>query len=246
MGTVITDPALLAEIEAASVNAPAAKSGMIPFSPEWKEAQDRMAYKEAFDEGSGFDQFMAGVGKPVMQLEAGVMNLLGLGDDEYQAEAEQGTTMMEEQHGIPALAGNIVGETAMLALPATKAAQGTLGAMKGYSGLSKAAGTIAAESGLVGGYEFLKEPESDETRLGNAAEAAAWTAVLGAPFSAIRGSRDSVSDTARELLDEGVPLTPGMASETGMATTAERFMSNIPILGRKVKALQDAAIENGI
>jgi hypothetical protein len=211
---------------------------------EAEQRENRLAYRKAFDEGSGFDQFMAGVGKPVLQTEAGLMSALGLGDDAYKRDAREGVLMMEEQHGIPATAGNIVGDIAMTTIPAVKTAQATTRALKGTSGITKAGAAGLAESALIGGYEGLKAPETGENRFDNAVEAAAWTAALGLPGNAIRSSRESVSKNARKLLDKGVRLTPGMASQTGAATTAEKFMSNIPFIGPRVKALQDTAIND--
>lgn len=205
------------------------------------DLQNRLAYRKAFDESSGVDQFMAGVGKGPMQIGKGFKQILGLDDAQDDADI----SMMEEQHGWPALAGNITGEVAMAAIPATGVAKTIAGVTRGAPAVVQAGSVLGGESLLAGATEGLKAPETGETRFGNATDAAKWTAILGVPFAGMSGAVPKVTAEAQKLIDAGVKLTPGMAGGSGSVRAAtEKFMANIPGLGGKVNKMQDTAIED--
>ncbi len=242
MGTIITDPALLAKLNAPADEFPLLDPSTVAGRADIyrdEQMKNRSAYREVFDEASGGEQFMAGVGKPVMELGAGLMDLVGLGSDESRQESD----MMAEQHGGYATAGNIVGEVALAAVPAGQLAKGVQAVTRGAPRLARTGATLTAESGLVGAIEGGKLPGEGETRAENAAEAAKWSMALGVPFAGLQGATAPVSKAAKELLDEGVPLTPGQVGG-GMRTSVEKFMSVIPGLSGKVQKMQDAALDS--
>lgn len=214
---------------------PAAKNMSIA---QGNDLADRDAFRETFDEGNTFDQFMTGVGKAPLQAYYGAKGLLGLTD----AEDEQTLRMLEETHGPAALAGEVVGDVAMLALPGAGVAKGAQAITKTAPRLVQAGTILGAESALAGAAEGVKAPETGETRRENAEEAAKWSMILGAPFAGLRHAKAPVSDAAQELLADNVPITPGMTGGK-IREGAEKFMSVIPGLSGKVKKMQDAALD---
>jgi len=226
----LTDPTLLAEF---NQSAPP-DSG---FDPQ-AEMEERERMRGAFDDTSSFDQFGVGIAKPVVQTYLGAKELFTdlTPDEQFQLRA------LEEVHGGAALAGEMTAEAASLALPLGWLAKGVKSTINVARPLARTLAGLGAESVAVGALEGVKAPEAGETRLGNATQGAVLTGALGALPAGFIAGKEAIPKAARTLLDDGVPLTAGMASGTGIATGLEKFLSTIPIVGRNVKKLQDKAI----
>jgi hypothetical protein len=95
----------------------------------------------------------------------------------------------------------------------------------------------------VGGMEALRSPEPGTSRAENAAEGAAWAAAGGAlipaAIRALRGAKPTRQ--AQELVDRGIRLTPGMASN-GWRQELEQRLALIPGLAGAIRNRQREAL----
>lgn len=202
-----------------------------------EEMAARKAGKEVYEEMGAGEQFMVGVGKGLNQLYYGGKDLLGLSSPEDK----QSLAALEAIEGGWGTAGDVTGNVLTLALPGGAIAKGATGLAKTAPKLALAAG-LGGETALNAAYEGVKAPEVGETRLGNAGEAAAWTAGMGAVGPAFKGLANwRMMDEAKKLRDAGVRLTPGMGYKGDVATTVENFVGKIPFLGSSVDDMQHAA-----
>jgi len=138
-------------------------------------------------------------------------------------------------------AGEVTGELAQLLIPGgvgLKAAKG-LSKLGSLGKLAAKATPFAADVAGSAGLGYVQNPTFGTSRTENALEGAG-SAVLGGALGSI-GSKliRGINKTpeARRLLKEGVPLTPGQASESGTMRGVEALMSWAPIVG---KGTQDA------
>ena len=122
-----------------------------------------------------------------------------------------------------ATVGEIGTDIATLAAPGGAAAKVAQKVVQGGSRLKKALAALGAETGLTAGYEGLKLPEAGQTRTGNAATAALWQAGLGSigPLARARNA-SKITPEGRAMLNQGVPLTPGMARDDWTTRSEER------------------------
>ena len=163
----------------------------IRFDPS-QARTDEFAQREA--EAGPWERFTKGIAAPVIQTGLGIYDLLGGDLSEEQQYALEAT---RRERGLAGTLGGVAGETAMLAVPATKGYQAgvALGrAGRAVPGLmqsapkyaaARAAAPLAAESAVVGGMEALKAPEEGESRLERGLEAGALNLGVGAALSGL-------------------------------------------------------------
>lgn len=190
---------------------------------------------------SGFDKFRAGVGKAFADTGRGIGNLMGLVSDEDIRQANyRDKALMDDGYG---MVGNMGGHAAQFALPggALAGAGKALGS-KGLLNLGtslaapKSVTTAAASGGLYG----LLQPGD---RLENATVGAIGGGLgQGIVSGAGRMLAPSIDDSARGLLNQDIPLTPGMILGGGAKKT-EDALTSVPIVGSAIAKTQNDAVE---
>lgn len=225
---IVTDPELLSQLNDTQQSV----------SPQTQdELNRREAAKMAWGDYSPGQQFALGLAKPFVETYAGVRDIFG----EVPQETRENLQRLEEAQSPMATLGSITGDVAALAVPLPLPQKLSM-----FPKMAQRLARLAAETVKVGGYEGLKIPEADETRLGNAGTGAGYTAGLGtlgiATGQALSaGGRYLRSDGAGKLLEEGVELTPGMIGVKPLATL-ESKMADLPLIGTPVRRMQDNAV----
>lgn len=170
--------------------------------------------------GSPTEQVLAGIGHGMVNVGRGVGQAFGMIPQADIDEAKRlDQTLMQSGYG---KTGDVIGSVA-----ATLPAMAVPGANTVLGG--------AALGGALGG---LQPVASDESRLQNAGLGALGGGVgaLGAKALS-RALSPKLAQGAKELMDEGVTLTPGQMIGGGFKT-AEEKMSSIPVIGDFINAAQ--------
>ena len=211
--------------------------------PEKTAAQ--LGAEQAWEESPAWVKFGVGVAKPFVETWKGVKDLVGVDlSDEEMAALER----LQEVKGGWGTAGQITGELATLAVPAGAAAKGVRAASQGprlVRALAAARGApLAAEMATVGGMESLKAPTDDRSRGEAFVEGAVGTAVGAGAGQVLKRALGGLTfrEGAKELLDAGVPLTPGQAANSGLQTM-ENALANVPVVGTPIRNMQRKAVE---
>lgn len=184
---------------------------------------------------SGVQKFMAGVGKSFVDTGEGLGQLVGLVPDSQVAERRR----LDEplMHGA-GLAGNIVGQTAQIAIPvpAGVAAKGAslLGRAAPYAGAAARSGLFSAAQGTVG----------NESRLANgglgALAGAGGQAINAAGAGLARGAISRMEPAAANLARkaEGYGLNLGLPalSDNPLVRTVASQMERLPFSGATKRA----------
>jgi hypothetical protein len=181
-----------------------------------------------------------GFAKPIVETVYGARSLLkkALGQDPALTPMQQKVLdTVNQPLGTAGNVGQLGGNVAMLAAPG--------GAV---SRLPRAIARLGADVGLnaaAGGLQAAGQGK-------DALEGAAWGAAgagLGAGLGAGAGKAVAAGKNAltlrpgaRELIDAGVPLTPGQAVN-GVVQATENMLSNIPLVGTGIRKLQKQAAE---
>lgn len=191
---------------------------------------------------SGMQKFLAGFGKSGVDTVEGIGQLIGVVPDAQVAERRQrDAALMDTGAG---LAGNIVGQTAQIAVPvpAGAAAKGAslLGRAAPYAGAAARSGLFSAAQGTVG----------DESRVANGGLGALFGAggqgVSSAGGALARGAVSRLDDAAGALARkaEGYGLKLGLPNftENPLVRTVANQMERLPFSGatKRVKANQEA------
>ena len=221
-------------------------------------AYRRAAPKEApIDPTEGMstaERLLAGTGKAFVDIGRAAKQIVGMGDDQEIADArERDRALMGTGAGIT---GNLIGNLAASLLPAGAAGVALRGAaaVPALSGALRA-GQAAAEAhpllaamapgaasgALMGALEPTVEGESRARNM--ATNAAIGGAVGAAPRALARVVRPETSAGAKQLIDEGVRLTPGQALG-GAWKASEEKLASLPILGDIIKGAQRRGIED--
>lgn len=221
-------------------------------------AYRRAAPKEApIDPTEGMstaERLLAGTGKAFVDIGRAAKQIVGMGDDQEIADArERDRALMGTGAGIT---GNLIGNLAASLLPAGAAGVALRGAaaVPALSGALRA-GQAAAEAhpllaamapgaasgALMGALEPTIEGESRARNM--ATNAAIGGAVGAAPRVLARVVKPETSAGAKQLIDEGVRLTPGQALG-GAWKASEEKLASLPILGDIIKGAQRRGIED--
>ena len=221
-------------------------------------AYRRAAPKEApIDPTEGMstaERLLAGTGKAFVDIGRAAKQIVGMGDDQEIADArERDRALMGTGAGIT---GNLIGNLAASLLPAGAAGVALRGAaaVPALSGALRA-GQAAAEAhpllaamapgaasgALMGALEPTVEGESRARNM--ATNAAIGGAVGAAPRVLARVVKPETSAGAKQLIDEGVRLTPGQALG-GAWKASEEKLASLPILGDIIKGAQRRGIED--
>lgn len=189
------------------------------------------------DDMSGFQQVWAGVGKSLADTARGVQQLAQGDTEASKAEAMRVRDQDEALAGSKGgLVGNIAGQVAQMAVPVGAAAKGLSFAGKAapYVGAALRSGVFAGSQPVVTG----------ETRLGNAAEGAAWGAAgqgisQGAGRLA-KGAKDKIAPEVAALYKKaqqaGIPVHFSQLSDSKFVKTLASTLSYLPFSGGAAKA----------
>lgn len=190
-----------------------------------------------------YEDFAEGMGVSGLELWYGMKDLVGEMDDEDKA------TLMDWKKDAGesgwGTAGQVVGEIAQFIVPGGVALKGLKGASK-LKGLAKAygaTGIAVTEAGVGAGLGATRLPEAGETRGENAAlEGALGLAGAGAGKLLEKGVRGlTKTRAAQQMLDEGIPLTPGQQAASPIVKSAEKFLDFVPTFSRAgVEGRQEA------
>ena len=175
---------------------------------------------------SGTDRFLAGAGKAFMDAGRGVGQLTGLMSQADVDEAKRlDADLMNTGAGV---AGNVLGNVAATA-PAL---------------FVPGAATIRGGA-LLGSALGASQPvASGDSRTANALLGAAGGGVGGAINRGLtRVVNPNTSPEVRQLLKEGVRLTPGQVMG-GFAKSVEDKLTSVPILGDAIVGAQRRAVES--
>lgn len=182
---------------------------------------------------------MLGYTRPFVEVGLGVKDLAGkagIGDGltfEDQAKLVQ----LEQVHGGAGTAARIGGELVTFAAPGGASRKLTTDAPRIIK--------TVADIGTSAGVEALKAPTESTSRsdraLGGAIGAGVGHTIAAAARPVLTGIK-ATAPGAREMLDQGIPLTPGMM-KGGVLQAVEQRLSTVPLLGGSIRARQREAIE---
>lgn len=239
------------------INAPAGatKEQALAYAQQKFSAPARPAYSDpegdtySPTEGQGFlSNFMAGAGKSVVDTGEGIKQLLGFADQskvDERARLDRALTAT----GAGTL-GNIAGQVAQMAVPAGAAAK------LGLAG--KAVGTlgkIGQAAAGAGAFAGLQPVLSGDSRLGNAAEGAAWGAVGQGVASglgrAAAGGKAKIDPVVRDLAAKaesyGIPVSLAQLSNSRFVRGLKSVVDKLPLSGTaKLNANQQRGFNRAV
>lgn len=192
------------------------------------------------------DQLRVGMAKPFVQLGLGVKDLAGkiVVGSGLSNEDRDNLERLEVAKSGSATLGNVASELATLAAPG-KVGQEVV--TKGITMFPKALKYARPAMDMLtsAGVESLKAPTQETSRGERAASGAvgagAGHAIAAVARPVLTGVR-ATARGAREMLDQGIPLTPGMM-KGGVLQAIEQPLSTVPFLGGSIRARQREAIE---
>lgn len=136
--------------------------------------------------------------------------------------------------------GGAIGEISQLAVPASRLAKAKSlqrGAKLGRGGL------LAGETGLAALHGATKVPREGKSRVDEAIESGTWALAGGTLGEAIgpltRGFKRT--EEGQRMLDEGIPLTGAMATDSGIAKALELSSGMFPLTSGRQAAQREAA-----
>lgn len=212
-----------------------------------------------------YEDFGEGVGVSALELGYGIKDLAGMMTPENQATLDDWKQDAGESGW--GTAGQVAGELGQLIVPgavalkgvraanlagkaaklASKMGKATKAGEKASTGIRMAgtAPVIAAEMGVGAGHGALKLPGEGETRGENAGKEAIG-ALVGAGAGKALGKLVqgvSKSKSGKALMDKGIPLTPGQASDNPIIEGLETMFEWMPIAARGTKKIQNEGKE---
>jgi len=208
------------------------EKGWVPLSK-----QDEEIYKTA-EETKVLDSMAIGAGRKTDQLIRGAQSIYPwlLGESDQNQEqlnfAENAMDILEDQNPYSSLAGGAIAELGQMATPA-----GAIGnTIKLTGALGKTGARFAGDLLGSGTAASLREPDSDQTRIGNAATDAAATVAGGVVGKAAGGLVNGIGSKvagAQDMIDRGVDMTMGMAGEAaGFLQQLQRTASLFPFMAK--------------
>jgi hypothetical protein len=239
----------LLQLYAASQQQPAPTNSLRP-QPRVVSSQGPDPYrpKVQYDPTEGMSTpglILTGAGRAAANVIRHGANLLsidhvpGIGDTSAQGlEDAQQIDEPLRQHDA-ARWGDVLGEAATMALPATGATRalgtaGRIGAAVAENPISRG----MLEGGLQGAV-MANPGERAEGALMGGVVGGALPGAYGAYKGVMRGVNPT--DSARALLAEGVNLTPGQMNPRGMFGQLEQSWQNMPLIGPQIQSARDAA-----
>jgi hypothetical protein len=196
---------------------------------EWVKAVDYYRRKTAEAE-SPWMAALVGAGKSIDDTITGISQLFG---GEGRSEEEKaGYEALSEAHKGATAVGEFGGDLAQIVAPgmgATKAMTG-LGMFAKSPIAAATAGDVLASLGLG----LAHTPEGGVSRGERGGVDALWALGGGALGKLAAGSR--IGDDARKLMDEGVYLSPGQATDSQTIQALESAMEVTPFTARGTKA----------
>jgi len=186
---------------------------------------------EAFNDSTGWQKFGIGIAKPVVEGYEGGRVLLrkALGKEPKVDVSSQ--ERLKAIRGGAATGGEILGNIAMLAAPGGAT---TL--------LPRALARVGADVALNAAASGVQSVGRGE-EFGTGAAWGAGGSLLGAGIGAARAARPALAGGAKELLDRGVRLTPGMAAN-GTVRKLENVGAELPVVGGAVRRMQQRATQD--
>ena len=220
-------------------------------APEQKATFDVESARRAAkgkEKEAWYEDLAEGVGVSALDTYYGVKDLVSEVDDEDRATLKDWKQDAAESGW--GTAGQVAGEVAQFMIPGGALMKGAKLANKARKiplltkALNAAGGTaLRAEVAGAGALGATQLPEEGESRLGNAAKEMGMAFVGGKAgeglSKAVRGIKKSKA--GQELLDQGVPLTPGQAAESKGVQGFESLMELTPGLARGTKKVQEKA-----
>ena len=220
------------------------EDGWVPLSK-----QDEGIYQEA-EETKVLESMAIGAGRKTDQLIRGAQRIYPwlLGESDQNQEqlnfAENAMDILEDQNPYSSLAGGAIAELAQMATPA-----GAIGnTLKVVGALGKPAARFAGDLFGSGATAALREPDSDQTRMGNAATDAAATVAGGVVGKAASGFVNGIGTKvagAQDMIDKGVDMTLGMAGKSsGLLQQIQRTTSILPFFAKGYEQMSTFAKDN--
>lgn len=190
---------------------------------ERQRRQEEPVTEEPDDDTSWLDELGAGVGTSILRTAVGAQELardagFPISSEEWQqqdVEALERRRQQSEDSGF-GTAGRVVGDVAQLAVPGGGALRAARAAQLGRG--ATGAATFGTDVASSAGLGAVQAPEEGQTRQQAATQGAAG-ALLGGALGKVgekvlRGARRTPE--AESLLQKGVRLQPGQASEGGI------------------------------
>lgn len=217
-----------------------------PQSPEWK------AKYGALSGSSGFDNFMAGAGKSVVDMGRGIKQLVTGTSDESRREQDEiekrDTELMSSGAGI---AGNIAGAVATTALPGAALGRGAqainLGRTAAVARAIGAPSTVAQSVGSGAALGALQPLGSGDDRTMNMAIGGVGGGVGGAAAAGVGRVIRPVAKPAaarvaltQEAAKRGIPLTVGDTTGSKPVQILESVLANTPGSAGREAAIGEA------
>lgn len=178
---------------------------------------------------SGTEKFRAGMGKAFTDLTRGAGQLVGLGPsgDEVQEQRRLDAPLMRTGAG---LAGNIAGNVVPAIIPGAAA--------------PAAMNTVRGAAAVGGGMGLLEPIAGDESRALNVAKGAGAGALGQKVAQGVgRVLSPQTREPARQLMEQGVQLTPGQILG-GAVKRIEEGATSVPLLGDVIRGAQRRSTES--
>ena len=190
---------------------------------------------------SGMSALERGLGGAKVAWDRAALGLKGLVTDltpEDKALLEQGLAFRKEG-GTAATVGNIAGDIAITAAPATRAMQATGALTKGLPLLGQALTRGAAELGIGAAQGALTNPEDRAA----GAKSGATGAAIGMGINRALGGvmAPVIRPEARALMEKGIVPTPGQAAG-GAASALEQKAASLPVVGDIINHARNRSI----
>ncbi len=183
------------------------------------------------EDQSRFKDIASGIGLSATETVLGVKNLFVDQSDEEKRMLKLWRKDVAKGGGA-GVAGKVIGELAQLAIPASR-----------MSKLSRVP-RIGGEAALAAGHGFVKAPAEGKTRGREALESAMFAlggAGVGEGISkTFRGF--SKTRAAQKLIDEGVEVTAGKASKSGVPMVMEMIAGVTPFMAKGIQKGEEKAV----
>lgn len=242
-------PAPVSELEQLEAELARLESAPAPTEIQTLEAELAGLEKSTKEAEPWYEDFGEGVAVSGMETYYGAKDLFGQMDDEDRATLKDWKEDAAESGW--GTAGQVVGELGQFMVPGGAALKGVKGLnYLRNAGKAKKLATVAAAEGAVGaGVSGVRLPDEGETRLGNVALGAAGGAggaYVGAGLA--RGLSKTMrgitkTPAAKQLISEGIELTPGQSATSQFVRGAENVMEVTPFLARGTKDAKKVAKE---
>ncbi len=217
----------------------------------------QMAPPEIAPQGTRWERFKTGLGTSALESGLGIKDLAqdgGLSDEDKNVLKIANEDV--DAAGGWGLGGQVTGDIMQLAVPA-----GTIARIFGKEGkLKKAleakgvntatakraagAANLTGQTALGAGYGAMQAPEEDSSRTEGAIMGGAGS-VLGSGIGKVLSKAvNGIKQTpwAEHLNKMGVRLSPGQASEPGIARSLEYIAGVTPLLARSVQKMKDVSL----